>query len=101
MDDLHDDVTYEDWDKSLVAGHKECMGNSKCVLRRPFSLLCGKTDRLQALLFATQRVSVFISESDGCIAVWCMVLIDWKATDGSVNDGSHCAISGKRRTPQS
>ena len=49
---------------------RECMGNSKRVLRRSVSLLLGKTDRLHALIFATQRVGVFISESDGCIAVW-------------------------------
>ena len=67
MADLHDDVTYEGWGKSSTAGHRECMGNSECVLRRSFSLLRGKTDRLLALIFATQRVGVFISESDGCI----------------------------------
>ena len=69
MADLHDDVTYEGWGKSSAAGHRECMGNSECVLRRSISLLRGKTDRLHALIFATQRVGVFISESDGCIAV--------------------------------
>ena len=69
MADLHDDVTYEGWGKSLAAGHRECMGNSKRVLRRFISLLRGKTDRLHVLIFATQRVGVFISESDGCIAV--------------------------------
>ena len=25
MADLHDDVTYEGWDKSLAVGHRECM----------------------------------------------------------------------------
>ena len=85
MADLHDDVTYEGWGKSSAAGHRECMGNSKRVLRRSISLLRGKTDRLHALIFATQRVGVFIdnrdslrvsiiygvfiSESDGRIAV--------------------------------
>ena len=69
MADLHDDVTYEGWGKSSAAGHRECMGNSKRVLRRSISLLRGKTDHLHALIFATQRVGVFISESDGCIAV--------------------------------
>ena len=63
--DLHDDVTYEGWGKSSAAGHRECMGNSKRVLRRSVSLLLGKTDGLHALIFATQRVGVFISESDG------------------------------------
>ena len=67
--DLHDDVTYQGWGKSSAAGHRECMGNSKRVLRRSVSLLLGKTDRLHALIFATKRVGVFISESDGCIAV--------------------------------
>ena len=66
MADLHDDVTYEGWGKSSAAGH---MGNSKRVLRRSISLLRGKTDRLHVLIFATQRVGVFISESDGCIAI--------------------------------
>ena len=69
MADLHDDVTYEGWGKSSAAGHRECMGNSKRVLRRSISLLRGKTVRLHALIFATQRVGVFISESDGCITV--------------------------------
>ena len=64
MADLHDDVTYEGWGKSLAAGHRECMGNSKRMFRRSISLLLGKTDRLHALMFATQRVGVFISESD-------------------------------------
>ena len=67
MANLHDDVTYEGWGKSLAAGHRECMGNSKRVLRSSISLLRGKTDCLHALIFATQRVDVFISESDGCI----------------------------------
>ena len=69
MADLHDNVTYEGWGKSLATGHRECMGNSKQVLRRSISLLCRKTDCLHALIFPTQRVSVFISESDDCIAV--------------------------------
>ena len=60
------------------------MGNSKRVLRRSISLLRGKTDRLHALIFATQRVGVFISESDG-----------------SADDVSHCTISGKRLRPLS
>ena len=70
MADLHDDVTNKGWSKSSAAGHRECMGNSKRVLRRSISLLHRKTDRLHALIFATQRIGVFISESDGCIAVW-------------------------------
>ena len=49
MADLHDDVTYKGWGKSLAAGHRECMGNSKCVLRS-VSLLLGKTDGLHALI---------------------------------------------------
>ena len=44
MADLHDDVMYESWGKSSAAGHRECMGNSKRVLRRSVSLLLGKTD---------------------------------------------------------
>ena len=32
--DLYDDVTYEGWGKSSAAGHRECTGNSKRVLRR-------------------------------------------------------------------
>jgi len=69
MADLHEDVTYKGWGKSLAAGHRECMGNSKHVLRRSISLLLGKTDRLYALIFAAQRVGVFINKSVGCIAV--------------------------------
>ena len=71
MADLHDDVTYEGWawGKSSAAGRRECVWNSKRVLRRSVSLLLGKTDRLHALIFDTQRVDVFISESVGCIAV--------------------------------
>ena len=68
MADLHNDVTYEGWGKTSAAGHRECMGNSKRVLRRSISLLRGKSDRLHALIFATQRVGVFISESNGRIA---------------------------------
>ena len=41
------------------------MGNSKRVLIRSVSLLLGKTDLPHALIFATQRIGVFISESDG------------------------------------
>ena len=52
-----------------VGFNYKCMGNSKRVLIRFVSLLLRKTDRLHALIFATQRVGVFISESDGCIAV--------------------------------
>ena len=66
---MHDDVMYEGWGKSSAAGHRECMGNSKRVLRRSVSMLLRKTDRLHALILATQRVGAFISESDGCIAV--------------------------------
>ena len=63
MADLHDDVTYEGWGKSSAAGHRECMGNSKCMLRRrSISSLRGKTNRLHAPIFATQGVGVFISE---------------------------------------
>ena len=69
MADLHDDVTYEGLGKGSAAGHTECMGNSKCVLRRSISSLRGKTDRLHALIFGTQGVSVFISEFDGCITI--------------------------------
>ena len=68
MADLHNDVTYEGWGKTSAAGHRECMGNSKRVLRRSISLLRGKSDRLHALIFATQRVGVFISESNDRIA---------------------------------
>ena len=57
------------WGKSSAAGHRERMGISKRVLIRSVSLLLGKTDRLHALIFATQRVGVFITESDGCIVV--------------------------------
>ena len=55
------------------------MGNSKRCVEK---IHCGKTDRLHALIFATRRVDVFISESNGCIAVRCVALIDWKAADG-------------------
>ena len=70
MADLHDDVTYGGWGKGSAAGHTECMGNSKRMLRRSISSLRGKTDRFHALIFGTQGVGVFISKSDGCIAVW-------------------------------
>ena len=63
MADLHNDVTYEGWGKTSAAGHRECMGNSKCVLRTSISLLRGKTDCLHSLIIATQRVDVFMSES--------------------------------------
>ena len=99
MADLHNDAAYKGWGKTSAAGHRECMGNSKHVLRRSISLLCGKTDCLHALMFGTQGVGVFISEFDGCIAVRRVVLIDWKATDGSADVVSHCAISGKRLIP--
>ena len=75
---LHNDVTYEGWSKTLVAGHRECMGNSKCVLKRSISLLHGKTDCLHVLLTATQRGGVFICEANGCICVWYVALIAWK-----------------------
>ena len=61
MADLHVDVTYKGWGKSSAAGHRECMGNSKRVLRRSISSLRRKTDRLHVLIVATQRVGVFIS----------------------------------------
>ena len=56
MADLHDDVTYDGCGKSLAAGHRECMGNSKRVLRRSISMLRGKTDRLHTLIFATKEL---------------------------------------------
>ena len=97
MADLHDDVTYEGWGKSSAAGH---MGNSKRVrVGRSVSLLLGKTDRLHALIFATQRVGVFISESDGCIGRTVSGVNNWKAADGSADDVSHCTFSGKRLRP--
>ena len=83
MADLHDDVTYEGWGKTSAGGHRECMGNSKRVLRRSISLLCGKTDGLHALIIATQRGGVLISESNGHIGIRCVALIDWKADDVS------------------
>ena len=77
MADLHNDVTYEGWGKTSAAGHRECMGNSKRVLKRSFSLQHGRTDRLHALRIATQRGGVFISEANGHIGVklWCEALI--------------------------
>ena len=74
MADLH-----KGWGKTSAAGHGECMGNSKCVLKRSISLQHGKTDRLHALIIATQRAGVFISEANGHIGVWCVALIAWKA----------------------
>ena len=58
MADLHDDVTYEGWGKSLAAGHRECMGNSKRVLRRSVSLLLGKTDHLHVLILTGKSLMV-------------------------------------------
>ena len=43
---------------------------------------------------ASIRGGVFVSESDGCIGIWHVSLIEWKATDGSADDGSHYATSG-------
>ena len=56
---------------------------------------------LHVLIFATQRVGVFISESDGCICRTVSGVIDWKGTDGSADDVSHCTFSGKRLRPVS
>ena len=66
----HDNVTYESWGKSLAADHRECVGNSKHVLRSSISSLRGKTDCLHMLIFATQGVGVLMSEFDCCIAMW-------------------------------
>ena len=65
MADLHNDVTYEGWGKSSAAGYRECMGNSKRVLKRSISLQHGRTNRHHALRIATQRGGVFISEANG------------------------------------
>ena len=54
------------------------MGNSKRVLKRSISLQHGRTDRLHALIIATQRDGVFISETNGHIGVRCVALIAWK-----------------------
>ena len=86
--------------KSLAAGHRERMGNSKRVLRRSVSLLLGKTDHLHALIFATQIVSVFISESDGCIAIWWVELLTGKPPMVQLMM-SPITISGKRLRPVS
>ena len=64
------------------------MGNSKRVLKGSISSLRGKTDRLHAPIIATRRGGVFISESDGCTAILCVALIDWKAADVLVDDVS-------------
>ena len=74
MADLH-----KGWGKTSAADHRECMGNSKCVLKRSISLQQGKTDCLHALIIATQRSGVFISEANGRIGVRCVALIAWKA----------------------
>ena len=60
------------------------------MLRRSISSLRGKSDRLHALIVATRRGGVFISESDGCIAVRCVALIDWKAADVSADMSPVC-----------
>ena len=39
-------------------------------------------------IVATRRGGVFISESDGCIGIWCVALIDWKAANVSADDVS-------------
>ena len=57
------------WVKVRQLAIENVWGIPKRVLKRSISLLRGKTDRLRALIYATQRVGVFISESDGCIAV--------------------------------
>ena len=75
MADLHNDVTYEGWGKTSAAGHRECMENSKRMLKRYFSLQPGRTDHLYALRIATQRGGVFISEANGHIGVRCKALI--------------------------
>ena len=68
---LHNDVTYKSWSKTSAGGHREYIGYSKCVFRKSTSLLCRKMDCLCELVIATWRVGVFISVSDGCIAVQC------------------------------
>ena len=75
MADLHNDVTYKGWGKTSAAGHKECMGNSKHMLKRSISLQHGRTNRLHALRIATQRGGVFMSEANGLIGVRCVALI--------------------------
>ena len=78
MADLHNDITYDSWGKTSAAGHRECMQNSKCVLERSISLLHGKTDRLHALIIATWRGGVFVSEANDHIGVQCVAFIAWK-----------------------
>ena len=73
MADLLNDVTYKGWDKTSAAGHRECMGNSKRVLKRSISLQHGRTNRLHALRIATH--GDFMSEANGHISVQCKVLI--------------------------
>ena len=53
----------------------ENVGEFQTRVEKTHHLLCGKTDCLHALIVATQRGGVFMSESDGCIAIWCMALI--------------------------
>ena len=75
MANLHNDVMYEGWGKTSAAGHRECMGNSKRVLKRSISLQHGRTDCLHVLRIAAQRGGVFMSEANGHIGVWCEALI--------------------------
>ena len=65
------------WLETLgLAGHRECMGNSKRVLRRSISWLRGKTNCLHALIIAARRIGVFISEFRWPYCIWCVVSID-------------------------
>jgi len=58
--------------------NRECMGNSKRVLKRSISLQHERTDHLHALRIASQRGGVFMSEANGHIGVRCEALIAWK-----------------------
>ena len=88
------------WGKTLAAGRRECMGNSKRVLKRSIGLQHVRKDRsspYHALRIATQRGGVFISEANGHIGVWCVALLNClEAADGWADDVSHYAISEKR-----
>ena len=72
----HVEITYEGWRMARawpahrpwghgvqvrqLAIENVYLGIGKRVLRRSISLLCGKTNRLHALIFATQRIGVAV-----------------------------------------
>ena len=74
MADLHNDVTYQGWDKTSVASHRK-IPNVSYACKKKQQKTNRKTDCLHVLIIATQRGGVFISESNCRVGTWCMALI--------------------------